>query len=675
MQLLTYENQTFHSIMLPIIKGFFYKQWSIYRLMCVFVSCLLLCYCQSNDEYRWTSTTRGMALIHGDNTLGILLKSNEIQGITFVDKIEKIDSSLFKITRTCQVTQTIDSAYIELSFEVKAPSQYAMIPSVNYNGNNWGRGNEPKGFKKDDQWWTVSYRATPIPGATYSEGERYAVAFWGENPGRTEDAFSCSIRPEEDKTTHCLIYPEEEMPLCYASRDRYTDGFRRKMRLEKGTSKTIIAYLHVGEVQPQHRALQPFLRKAWQMTGQDSPVAFEPEKIWQLGIRYAKESLWAEDGSYKGFSIGLVPDNKGGWMQRKNWKYEIGWCGQNASFGNSLLTDYLKTGDESSLEKGLTCLDTWANHAVLPNGLFITNYDYILDNKNDETLDACNLGTAALNFFEATDLAKQCKKERPAYEKIALDICRFVMADQQANGVYGRGWKYDGTCTYREGTVGCFLVPPMIEAYHRTNDLRYLESAVRAYKHYLEQLNEDGYTTAGALDTWCIDKESSISLLRSALKLFHTTQDKTYLDDAVHVSYYLSTWLWHYNGVYPPEDNFTHYAYKTFGATSVSTQHRHLDPYAAFWVSEWIELSQLTGDPQWKEKALAVWRNACQLISDGSLEINGMVRPAGSQNEAYFQCNWNFTSENVRINQWLVSWPGAFRLETLRRLVDWSGLY
>lgn len=116
--------------------------------------------------------------------------------------------------------------------------------------------------------------------------------------------------------------------------------------------------------------------------------------------------------------------------------------------------------------------------------------------------------------------------------------------------------------------------------------------------------NKKGYSTAGALDTWCIDKESSISLLRSALKLYNLTNNKEYLDDAVAVSYYLSTWLWHYNGVYPENDNFTQYNYKTFGATSVSVQHHHLDPYALFWVPEWFELTKLTGDSQWKEKRL-----------------------------------------------------------------------
>ena len=633
--------------------------------------CVLTCSCRQKNEYHWVSSSEGMALYFNEYKIGTLLLPEGKDAIAFTEKIERLENSFFKVTRTYTTAETIDSICLTVAFETNSFSDYAIIPSVNYNGNNWGRGREPKGFKHEDQWWTVSYRATPIPGATYSEGERFAIALWGANPDRPEDAFSCSIRPEEHKTTHCLIYPEEEMPLCYSARDRYTEGFRRKISLEKGASKTIIAYLHVSEVQPLHRALQPFLRQAWQMAEHDSPTVYDPEKVWQLAIRYAKESLWAEEGAYKGFSIGLLPDNDGGWFQRKSWKYEIGWCGQNASLGNSFLTDYLKTGDENSLEIGLTCLDTWANQCVLPNGLFITNFDYILEKRTEGTLDACNLGTAALNYFEAADLAKQCNKERPVYEKIALDICRFVKNDQQTNGVYGRGWKQNGECVYREGTVGCFLVPPMIEAYHRTSDRSYLESAVRAFNHYLEQLNEDGYTTAGALDTWCIDKESSISLLRSALKLYHTTQDERYLDDAVQISYYLSTWLWHYNGVYPSGDDFTRYGYKTFGGTSVSTQHRHLDPYAVLWVSEWITLSQLTGDPQWKEKALAIWHNGCQLISDGTMTINGKLRPAGSQNEAYFECNWNFYGKSgdvERINQWLVAWPGAFRLETLRRL-------
>ena len=58
--------------------------------------------------------------------------------------------------------------------------------------------------------------------------------------------------------------------------------------------------------------------------------------------------------------------------------------------------------------------------------------------------------------------------------------------------------------------------------------------------------------------------------------------------------------------------------------------------------------------------------------------VNGHLRPAGSQNEAYFECQWGlaaagaYKDEGYRINNWLVAWPGAFRLEALRRLDDWQ---
>ena len=144
------------------------------------------------------------------------------------------------------------------------------------------------------------------------------------------------------------------------------------------------------------------------------------------------------------------------------------------------------------------------------------------------------------------------------------------------------------------------------------------------------------------------------------------------------VSYYLSTWLWHYDGAYPEDDAFSQYGLHTFGFTSVSVQHNHLDPYALYWVPEWVELSELTGDRQWLEKARAIWLAGNQLLSDGTLRVNGLLRPAGSQNEAYFECGWGlgpagaYNREGGRINDWLVAWPGAFRLETLRHLDNWT---
>ena len=623
------------------------------------------------DPFCWEESPEGLVLKAGKTALGVF-RVPAVSGISHREETERLDEETFRLNCTFTATENLDSTRLEAGFVHLSPSPFWMIPSVSYNGNEWGRGKEPKGAREKGEWRTVAARRTSIPGAMYSEGERFAVATWTEAPRGERMNYSVSIRPDQTQVGHFYIWPEEEMPLTYVSRDHFEAGYRKSAPLRKGESVRLSLYVHVRPVQEGHAAMRSFLDKAWELASKPNVGVFPPEKVWDLGVRYAKESLWAEEGDYKGFSIGLLPEPDGTWKQRGGWKYEIGWCGQNASYAISLLEDYLRGGSRESLEKGMATLDTWSR-CGLPGGLFTVHYD-----NPDGPVDACNLGTAAVNFFEAYDIAKQCGYDRPAYERVAYGICDFVLSDQQESGCYAKGWNPDGSCIYREGTIGCFLVPAMIEAYRRSGKEAYYRSALKAYAYYMTELREQGFTTAGALDTWCIDKESSISLLRSALRLHRLTGEKAYLEDAVAVSYYLSTWLWHYDAAYSADDTFTRYGIHTFGFTSVSVQHHHLDPYALYWVPEWVELAQLTGDGQWLEKARAVWRGGCQLLSDGTLRVNGLVRPAGSQNEAFFECGWGlgpagaYNREGGRINDWLVAWPGAFRLETLRHLDNWN---
>lgn len=617
-------------------------------------------------------------LMYGDILVGKFSYTYN-EDIKFTDSAESLECNLVKITRTFEALKDLDSVRLTLDFQHASKCEYAMIPSVCYNGNLWGRGKEPKGFRTDGVWHTYSYRRTPIPGATYSVGDKYAVAMWGDLPVSDSEAFSCSIMPDSINVTHSLILPEEERPFTYIDKNVYGDEYTQKLSMRKGEKKTLVAYVLVADKNVNGNSISLFMDKAWEMADKKFAKTFRADKIWEYGVRYAKESLWAEESDYKGFSIGLVPDGKDGWKQRPFIKYEIGWCGQNSSFINTLLVDYMMTGNEESKKKALTALDTWTNAKVQrTNGFYVISYDNILNKKENIVSDACNLGTAAYNFFETIELLEKCNlTDRIARVKeVALGICDFVKADQQASGVYGKGWNESGECLYRDGTVGAFMIAPMISAYKMTGDESYLSSALKAYNYYYTDFMEKGYTTAGALDTWCIDKESSMPMLRASLSLYDITGDAAYIDKAEYISYYLSTWLWHYKANYERETDIAFFDYNTFGATSVSVQHHHLDVYALLWVKEWLRLAELTGKDMWREKALAIWTNGCQLISDGTLEINNRIRPVGGQNEAFFHCRWGFdeSSGKSRINNWLVAWPVAFCLETLRKLPDWETL-
>jgi len=616
--------------------------------------------------FHWSKNEGKQTLFSGDARIGFL-EPLQISGIKSKDLIVPVKEGVFRITRTCtnQSGVTLDSARLLMDFVHGDSTTFHMIPAVSYQGNLWGRGLEPKGYAKDGQWWSFSYTRTAIPGATYSEGAKWAVALWGEMDS-LNTPFSCSLMPLGNQTTHRLIWPEEELPLTYINRDTYGPGFKGQLSIRPGQSITISSLLVVTRLLPNHDAMKVFLADAWDLVPHPVIPVRSPKEIWNLSVRFINENLWAEEGVFKGFSIGLwLRDGK--WIQRPGWKYEIGWAGQNISTANSLLTDYLWNKNQLSLDRAIQCLDTWAKYCPLPNGLIRNHFDYVLGiEKSEEVLDACNLGDAAADYLMAFDLANQCGVKRENYKTLALGICDFLLKDQQPSGQYGKGWTKEGECLYRDGTIGSFIIPAMVRAFHATGNNAYLASARRAYDFYFDDFSIQGYTSAGALDTWCIDKESSWPMLRSAMMLHEATGDSTYLAKAEKTSWYLSTWLWHYSAPYADSTDFVKYGYNTFGGTAVSTQHHHLDPFGLALVPEWLKLAKLTGHSIWREKALAAWANANQVVADGNTQVHGVVRPAGAQTEAYFQTRWS--NKPGYFADWMVLWPSAFRMETLRTI-------
>ncbi len=151
------------------------------------------------------------------------------------------------------------------------------------------------------------------------------------------------------------------------------------------------------------------------------------------------------------------------------------------------------------------------------------------------------------------------------------------------------------------------------------------------------------------------------------------TGDKKYVAAAEKIAWYLCTWMMHFTVKYPADSLLGKMGYDTFGSTSVSTAHQALDQYALRDVLSFFRLYELTGNVQWRERALAFWCNACQCISDGTQYINGRLRPAGAQDEAIFHTRWGrYGVPPFGPSQWLPAWPCAYRLENLRWHPDWS---
>ncbi|MBR5454608.1 MAG: hypothetical protein IKV60_02310, partial [Rikenellaceae bacterium] len=261
------------------------------KITLLILAAIICCACNSKIEVR-------NGVVYYDNAAVGELTAEPCAGVVYSDKTKQIDDATIKITRTFTATEDVDSARLTLNFRHLSPCTYVMIPSVCYNGNHWGRGREPKGYQTDGVWHTYSYRRTPIPGATFSEGESVAVAMWSDLPKCEAEAFSCTIMPEKESVTHSLIFPEEERPFTYVAKNRYAAPYTQKLSLRKGETQTLVAYLHITPTDNEHYTAAAFLDKAWELADKKPATVPSAEKVWEYGVRYAKEELWAEEGDY-----------------------------------------------------------------------------------------------------------------------------------------------------------------------------------------------------------------------------------------------------------------------------------------------------------------------------------------------------------------------------------------
>lgn len=579
---------------------------------------------------------------------------------------------------------------------------FTMVPAVSYNGNGWGTLAEYVGDRAEDgtPWSWASHRVT-IPSCTYSENDAVSLALMTEANVNS----ACSLYKVEAGEKHVVIYPEEEQPKTL-QRHFWGDAFQGTMEPTCDFEAIILAVPSDG-TKHRYKCLLDF---AWRYYGHAIEAPMTAKELYRLSIAYCRYLYEKDRNGFAGFTMGAQWHMNTTSYKKTEHRYEVGWVGQSASMANAFIWDYLESGDKEKLDIAIDVHDSWLKFGKHEAGHIDARIDFdpwrymdfAADYKPDRWKlgecayeshigfvgkkfrrapdgqillqnDACNIGTGADGYFEAYDLLQKAGIDKPEYLKAAYDICDFALRNQDENGSFAKSWDDDGKVLAKKGTIGCFLILPILTAYKKSGDKKYLDAAVKAFDFYYAGLEKDGFTTAGALDTYSIDKESSSPLLRDALALYNITGDKKYVACAEKIAWYLCTWMMYYTVEYPEDCLISKMGYDTFGSTSVSTPHQAMDQYALRDVLSFLELYEITGFGQWRERAVAFWCNACQCISDGTMYVNGRLRPAGAQDEAIFHTRWGRHGvAPFGPSQWLPAWPCAFRLESLRWHTDWS---
>lgn len=612
------------------------------------------------------------------------------------DEFIKIDKYAYRWLR--KTNKPVD--HIRMEAVLLKEASFTMVPSVSYNGNGWGNVPEYVGDNFEGTPWTYAWHRVTIPACTYSENDLVSFSLMGEANNNS----ACSLYKLQDNSEkHVLIFPEEEGPKTL-QRHFWGEAFEGKMN-KTDTFEAIIQVVPSDGNKYRYKYLLDF---AWRYYGHEIYPPMNVNRLYDLSIAYCRFLLEREKNGFVGFTMGSQWHLSDTSYHKTTHRYEIGWVGTSASMANAYIYNYIKNGNEDDLKTGIEIHDAWLKYGKLPKGMLASRIDYdewryqefkedfVPDKwklgeaqyesqlgfagkkfRRDEngkiklSVDACNLGTAAEQYFEAYDLLKSINIEKEEYKQAAIGVCDFALNNQNEEGGYAKSWDEEGNVLAKDGTVGCFLIIPIIEAYKKTKDKKYLLSAKRAFDFYYGALLKDGFTTAGALDTYSIDKESASPLLRDALALYDIDHEEKYVEAAEKIAWYLCTWMMHFTINYPKDSVLGKMGYDTFGSTSVSTPHQALDQYALRDVLSFVRLYELTGYKQWLERAIAFWCNANQCISDGTLYINGRLRPAGAQDEAIFHTRWSRKAVPPFMpSQWLPAWPCAFRLENIRHYKD-----
>ncbi len=397
---------------------------------------------------------------------------------------------------------------------------------------------------------------------------------------------------------------------------------------------------------------------ALDLLGSAFPAKYGPEEASSLCCAFAGRLLMEVNGR-KMFSIGQLPNADGIFENREGNGF--GWCGQNGMYARLFLEQGLETGQETLVETAVSNLDAWSNEAVGKTGLIHTHYHWMLKGSSDVE-DTCNLGFAIGELARAWRVMHQRGLEKGKWLQAAENAADFLVSHYSQEFGFGKAWNVEtGECTDPNGTIGAYVIPGLISLWQATREARWLTAAREACRFYTDRDLAEFECKAGALDTYCIDKESSGPLLIGALELYKIDGGQEWLDCARMAGWYFCSWMFHHDMVPRQGSDFERYGYRTLGGTSVSAQHHHIDPWGALVVPQMFQLWEITGDEHWRRRGKLMWAGAVQNIApEEGKRIHGLFRGAGAQNEGYHHCCWGESEAPGYMNEWLVAWPQAF---------------
>ena len=610
-----------------------------------------------------------------------------IDALTITDQTKR-DGNLVFITRTFQNRSNEPIVFLP-SVSVKTENKVKewFVPCVSYSGNTFGDGMEPKGLLCKGEPWIFPSDRIGVPGCTAVMGSRGCSVLFLPSEYKKSSA---SLEIEGEHIIQRVFFTHIEYPTAYLEKFRHGNAIIDAFTLPPNGNAVFRAMLFLSET-PGTFGYRPFIEYLLTKYIRE-PINREKTETYAYSLSFLRKLVEHRENDIltnMGFKPDLskkdpsIPHSE--FVYRHSGRYECGWCGQNISNAFLFLWESMKkiriqrspvapfdmafavkgTFDTESedFRNAVGILDTWQKYRF-ENGLFPVMLDQIYRGKTDFILDLCNLGWLAYQYLNCYVLLKNGGIEKEDYLRSALGVLDVLLPFAEKGNGFPQSVNGIGDVIHTTGMAGTMMTVAALQAYRVTGEEKYLRAGKKSFDFYYDRYLSRNVAAGGALDTYCIDKESAGPVLRAALMLERITEEVSYLEKAENIACYLQTWMFYYDIPFPEDTDAGRASFTTFGATAVSTQHHHLDCWASYYIPDLRYLAKISGNDVWQIAADILREYTFGEISDGKTDLHGLLRPAGAQNEAIFQSNWSFDGKHNKgeFNDWLVCWVCTFRI-------------
>lgn len=530
-------------------------------------------------------------------------------GSRVIDRIERKTPAITEVTRSWEIR---GKGRYRLFFEWNAESKFKdwFFPSVLYRENRDGAGNFPRGgidsgleFREDRMG---------IPGALFLLSDDATVGIFTEPAREIEHISSTGARFENERSILSITIPLAERPRPYIAKGFFKIAYGRKKTLylkSRGSlSVTRTFFIYRDSSLDYHHVF----RFAADRFGKPTPEISRRDLDEQIDIRrrHISSTLYYEKDGIAGIRRGINPnpiiermyyDIIGGGFLDKGVEaaYLLFRLGERDKAKK--IADFLLGGQ---MENGLA----WNCYHLRKKkwgGAFLASPKHINDTIPLRPLG--EMGYYYIKLFSATG--------DPLYLKYAQKACDFFLGHQMENGNYGRLLSPDGRVLDDRGTNGAYVALMMLEYSRAVSDDRYKNSALRAVEYFIDCVIVRGEFLGDALDSDCIDKEGGAIILKLLIAAHGATGDRRYLDAAARVADYILTWTWSYDVAFDEKSLLSREGFSSFGGTSVSVAHHHLDFFGVDIAVDLLKLDMALREDRYRFIALPMIRFGFQLLN------------------------------------------------------------